>query len=725
MKTLLIFSILCAFFASSLAGQIQIDALKTKKNNKIYLEKHCSIVTNDGGILALGNTSTLLKLNKALGIKLGEKINTDENELLSFIKQTDDGGYFLLSSSYSSPQKTDKAQYLIISRLDRHFGIIWRKKTKINTTFTTIRCVAVTKNGNYVIAGNRIDKKLVISSYAAAFDATGDLKWEYNPTPKNTDESFDDMIVDKNNNIVLITSYNRTDSSNQVFNNGALLKLNPDGKKIWEWHHPLNTKVRMVDVCENKKYGGYLITGSIESKKYGLLAHFIYISPLGEVVWTKNMGSQYDDEAVQSISTHSDIYLTVGRKSKKEEYLYTPDEYLGETDIWLIALDYSGNLLWEKTYGTSNDDYALSIYELSDNSYLLSGKLQYLHGDAPKTVNEDDYRVSETVGFLMRFRETMDEASRRKQQERDSLIQIQLKKILPNYAPKKFNIDSISIEYLEQMQDLIDWEELDWEKEKTNYEIYKMIPRVWAVVVGVSDYSEAQNAEGLADLRYAHSDAQRIYDFLRSPEGGAVPAAQISLLTNENATADNVLAAANKLFSQAAPKDLVLFYFSGHGEMNTFLAYNSDLMHSDLEKAFINSPATQRLCIADACHSGSWEGRKRYVKNTADDEELRRMYYENLRLQSNLIALFMGTGYKQFAYEESNNANQGVFTHFYLKGLGGEADANKDRIITVQEIYEYVKQNVFEKTKSLNPPQVPQIQGFYDNSMPLSVVRKK
>jgi uncharacterized caspase-like protein len=266
---------------------------------------------------------------------------------------------------------------------------------------------------------------------------------------------------------------------------------------------------------------------------------------------------------------------------------------------------------------------------------------------------------------------------------------------------------------------------LDWEKEKTNYEIYKTIPRIWAVVVGVSDYSAAQNAEGLADLRYAHSDAQSIYNFLRSPEGGAVPTAQIALITNENATAENILATADKLFSQADPKDLVLFYFSGHGEMNTFLAYDSDLLHSDLEKAFLKATTSQRLCIADACHSGSWEGRKRYVKNVQNDEELRRMYYENLRLQSNLIALFMGAGYKELAYEESNNANQGVFTHFYLKGLRGQADANKDNIITIQELYEYVKQNVFEKTKSLNPPQVPQIQGFYDNSMPLGVVRKK
>jgi hypothetical protein len=368
MKTLLIFSILCAFFASSLAGQIQIDAMKTQKKNNISLVKNRCIPTDDGGILTLGTNDTLIKLNKSLNIEWKKNIsNKIQDGNIDFITQTDDGGYFLVNTKYA------KSKSYTISRLDRHFNLIWKKTPNFESDLITFFSVATTKKGEYILAGYNSDKQLNTTAYAAAFDAKGDLKWVYNQPAKYVDEDFSDILIDKDNNIVLTMCYRRSSIYHKSSNNGGILKLSPDGKKIWEWHHPLNTEVTFQHICENKKYGGYLITGSIDTKQSNLLAHFIYISPYGEVVWTKNMGTEfYVDDALQTISTNSGIYLTVEHKSKKEEYLYTPKEYLGETDIWLIASDYSGNLLWEKTYGTNNDDQGLGIFELSDSSYLLS-----------------------------------------------------------------------------------------------------------------------------------------------------------------------------------------------------------------------------------------------------------------------------------------------------------------------------------------------------------------
>ena len=46
------------------------------------------------------------------------------------------------------------------------------------------------------------------------------------------------------------------------------------------------------------------------------------------------------------------------------------DEY---GDIWVIKLDSSGNISWQKTYGGSNHDYANSIQQTSDGGYVVVG----------------------------------------------------------------------------------------------------------------------------------------------------------------------------------------------------------------------------------------------------------------------------------------------------------------------------------------------------------------
>jgi hypothetical protein len=73
--------------------------------------------------------------------------------------------------------------------------------------------------------------------------------------------------------------------------------------------------------------------------------------------------------------------------------------------------------------------------------------------------------------------------------------------------------------------------------------------KVWAICVGVSDYSTVLNDEGLNDLTFCHVDAEKVKEFLHSPEGGAIPSNQISLLTNANATKDNILNECSRLYT--------------------------------------------------------------------------------------------------------------------------------------------------------------------------------
>ncbi len=236
--------------------------------------------------------------------------------------------------------------------------------------------------------------------------------------------------------------------------------------------------------------------------------------------------------------------------------------------------------------------------------------------------------------------------------------------------------------------------------------------KVWAVVVGVSSYKHMQ------PLQYTDDDAYRMYAFLKSPEGGALKDEQIKILIDDAATKDNILVAMNDVFGKAGPNDLILMYYSGHGLEGSFLPIdfdgeNNKLLHSEVSSLFNNSTAKYKLFIADACHSGSMFNAKGMIDNTLKN------YYNSLAQAAPGTALILSSKSGETSLE-STGLRQGVFSHFLLRGLKGEADRDYDSIVTVQELYQFIAGNVMDYTAN---QQSPVIQGDYDRNMTVSVLR--
>lgn len=249
--------------------------------------------------------------------------------------------------------------------------------------------------------------------------------------------------------------------------------------------------------------------------------------------------------------------------------------------------------------------------------------------------------------------------------------------------------------------------------------------RVWAIIAGVSDYSSQLNNIGVRDLNYADDDAKRMYQFLKSPEGGSLPESQITLYRDSEATNQSILQEAERLFQQAGPNDLIIVYFSGHGGPNYFVAHDRPLKYADIRAVVENSPANKRLCIADACYSGTWSrsNQASASRSIMTEEQLMRLYYDALSNSGNGIALFMSSKPNETSIE-SPNLEQGLFTYHLIQGLRGRADDNGNQIITISELYQYVKVKVqTEALQKYAHQQTPTISGLFDQSMPLGVVR--
>ena len=99
-------------------------------------------------------------------------------------------------------------------------------------------------------------------------------------------------------------------------------------------------------------------------------------------------------------------------------------------------------------------------------------------------------------------------------------------------------------------------------------EAYKT--KIYALIIGAARYSH------MPALRYADDDAYRLYAFLKSPEGGALPDEQIRILIDEDATKRNILASAEEVFARADENDVIIMYYSGHGLNGHFVPVDFD-----------------------------------------------------------------------------------------------------------------------------------------------------
>jgi len=177
-------------------------------------------------------------------------------------------------------------------------------------------------------------------------------------------------------------------------------------------------------------------------------------------------------------------------------------------------------------------------------------------------------------------------------------------------------------------------------------------------------------------LRFAVRDAERFAQVMT--ELGQVDPEDVHLLKNPSKA--EFLQQLTQLHAQLASEVTLVVYFSGHGSTLALHLDGEKLALSDLYGAVNQVPAQFRLLLVDACRG---EARKGF-QGKAEPFEI------GIGKQVDGLVAIHSTGLGEIAIE-SNELRAGVFSHLFVSGLRGPADANHDDRISVSEAYDYAK----------------------------------
>jgi hypothetical protein len=325
------------------------------------------------------------------------------------IKQTNDGGYILIGTTNSNNGDVT---------VNHGGNDVWVVKTNALGNVQWQKCyggtlddygisIQQTSDGGFILTGYTYSNNGDVSGnhgdadvWVAKLNASGILQWQkcfgsvYGEVGISIQQTIDGGYI----LIGFTISNNNGDVSG---NHGSLgsqdiwvVKLNASSVLQWQKCYG-GTSEEMSTEIKQTIDGGYILTGYTNSNdgdvsgNHGGSSQIDVTSPAydmwviklnssGVIIWQKCFGGN-SDEISGSVQETTDGGFIVGGKTYSNNGDVSGNH--GLSDIWVAKLNASGVLQWQNCFGGSGDESVCSIQQTSDGSYILTGDTNSNDGD--------------------------------------------------------------------------------------------------------------------------------------------------------------------------------------------------------------------------------------------------------------------------------------------------------------------------------------------------------
>jgi hypothetical protein len=385
--------------------------------------------TTDGGFVVAGYTYSndgdvtgnhgydywVVKLDTNGNIQWQKCLGGSGLEKSNSIQQTGDGGYIVAGFTNGNDGDVTgqhgAADYWLV-KLDNSGTIQWQKCLG-GTSGDFATSVQQTTDGGYIVAGYTSSNDGDVTGYHGYYDywlvkinSSGNIQWQ--KCLGGTGLDWATSVQQTTNGGYIVGGYTDSNDGDVVGNHGIfdywVVKLYGSGNI--QWQKCLGgTNEDVANSVAQTTDGGYIVAGNTKSNDGDVTGNHdtwgnyddqwvVKLDSGGIIQWQKCLGGTFGDGAWSIQQTADGGFIVAGWAASIDGDVTGNHDITGQhRDYWIVKLNSSGNIQWQKCLGGTAEDWLTSVAHTADGGYIVGGYTSCTDGDVTGNHGGEDFWV--------------------------------------------------------------------------------------------------------------------------------------------------------------------------------------------------------------------------------------------------------------------------------------------------------------------------------------------
>ncbi|SEC18146.1 hypothetical protein SAMN04489761_2310 [Tenacibaculum sp. MAR_2009_124] len=329
-------------------------------------------------------------------------IGGSKNEVAKSVVFTNDGGYAILgyvqSNDLDFSSKTNDSFDFFVIKYSQNDVLEWIKTYGGSDDDRGDKIIS-TSDGGFAVIGYSESSDIDVSENAGdkdfwilKLDSNGNITWK--KTLGYLGKDFGTAIIETSDGGFLASgeldvtaSGGEGNTSSRPFHAGGdfwAIKLNYSGTVVWSRYYGGTFTETPSGIVETQN-GNFIIAGTSDSADVDVLNNkgtydfwVIKINSTGDLIWNKNFGGSEIDEAKAIVKTSNNNFLILGNSRSNDQDIV---QNSGGADLCIVKINDEGDLLMQKNLGGNNFDAGNAIHQMGDGNFLVSGSTRSTFGN--------------------------------------------------------------------------------------------------------------------------------------------------------------------------------------------------------------------------------------------------------------------------------------------------------------------------------------------------------
>ncbi len=378
-------------------------------------ESYAICSTADGGAVVAGLTLSnngdvsvnygsydvwLVKLQANGTIEWQKSLGGSSDDVANSIQQTNDGGYILAGYTFSNNGDVSGnhgSSDCWIVKLNSSGNLVWQKTFGGSGIDNASKIIQTSDNGFIVAASSDTNDGDVTGNHGnrdywiLKLDAAGILQWQKSLGGTGFDMARGILQADDGYVVAGWSNSNNGDVTGAYGGDDYwVVKLDLVGNLVWQKTLGGSSHEQAFSITKNDNEE-FIVAGLSSSNDGDVTGNtdsdfwIVKLNTFGNIVWQKTFGVGGVDRATDIIFVNGGYVIVGWAEASSGNH--------GGRDYWVIKIDDSGNLIWQKTLGGSANDDAYSVCQALDGGYFISGVTFSNDGDVIGNHGQADYWV--------------------------------------------------------------------------------------------------------------------------------------------------------------------------------------------------------------------------------------------------------------------------------------------------------------------------------------------